>query len=93
MTPEGAVGLGGSFLCIYPTASPGGYQLCGRTLPVWNTNVRNAAFDTGKPWLFRHFDQIRFYEATEAELEDAYEKFRHGLFNVRIEHEEFSVRA
>ena len=27
VTPEGAVGIGGSYMCIYPMESPGGYQL------------------------------------------------------------------
>ena len=30
-SPEGAVGLGGAYMCIYPMESPGGYQLIGRT--------------------------------------------------------------
>merc|ERR1719493_552258 len=36
-TEEGTVGLGGAYMCIYPMSSPGGYQLVGRTLPIWNT--------------------------------------------------------
>jgi urea carboxylase len=36
-TQEGTVGLGGSYMCIYPMNSPGGYQLVGRTLPIWDT--------------------------------------------------------
>lgn len=31
------MGIGGSYMCIYPMDSPGGYQLVGRTLPIWNT--------------------------------------------------------
>ncbi len=27
VTPEGAVGIGGAYMCIYPMESPGGYQL------------------------------------------------------------------
>ena len=23
-TPQGAIGIGGTFMCLYPTASPGG---------------------------------------------------------------------
>lgn len=30
ITPEGAVGIGGSYMCIYPMESPGGYQLVRR---------------------------------------------------------------
>ncbi|CAJ2501908.1 Uu.00g047610.m01.CDS01 [Anthostomella pinea] len=35
-TPRGCVGIGGQYLCIYATESPGGYQLVGRTVPIWN---------------------------------------------------------
>lgn len=35
--PAGAVGLAGSFSGIYPRASPGGWQLIGRTeVPLWD---------------------------------------------------------
>ena len=35
--PVGAVGLAGSFTGVYPTASPGGWQLLGRTdLTLWD---------------------------------------------------------
>lgn len=59
VTPEGAVGLGGAYMCIYPMESPGGYQLIGRTLPIWNTFGRVGPFTPAKPWLLRYFDQVR----------------------------------
>ena len=59
VTPEGAVGLGGAYMCIYPMDSPGGYQLIGRTLPIWNTFGRVGPFSPAKPWLLRNFDQVR----------------------------------
>ncbi len=35
--PAGAVGLAGEYSAVYPRASPGGWQLIGRTeLPVWD---------------------------------------------------------
>lgn len=43
----------------YPMASPGGYQLVGRTLPIWNPFTRTGPFQAGKPWLLRNFDQAR----------------------------------
>lgn len=58
-TPEGAVGLGGAYMCIYPMESPGGYQLIGRTLPIWNTFGRVGPFSPATPWLLRYFDQVR----------------------------------
>ena len=48
-TPEGAVGIGGIYMCIYGMESPGGYQLMGRTIPVWKT-------EHNPPWLLDFFD-------------------------------------
>lgn len=52
------MGIGGTYMCIYPMASPGGYQLVGRTLPIWNAFTRTGPFQPGKPWLLRNFDQV-----------------------------------
>ena len=57
-TPEGSVGIGGAFMCLYPTPSPGGYQLVGRSLPIWNSYQINKDFPTGTPWLLQMFDQV-----------------------------------
>ena len=67
-TPEGAVGVGGQYLCIYGIESPGGYQLVGRTVPIWNRWATD-----GKAWKFNVFDRIRFYPILERELETARE--------------------
>ena len=45
-------------MCIYPMDSPGGYQLVGRTLPIWNTWGRVKPFTADAPWLLRIFDQV-----------------------------------
>jgi allophanate hydrolase subunit 1 len=42
-TPENAVGIGGAYLCIYGMEGPGGYQLVGRTVQVWNRHRRGPA--------------------------------------------------
>ncbi len=47
-TAEGTVGIGGMYMCIYGMDSPGGYQLVGRTLPIWNKYVKNAQFENGR---------------------------------------------
>lgn len=52
-------GVGGSYMCIYPMDSPGGYQLVGRTIPIWNTFGRTGPFTASKPWLLEFFDQVR----------------------------------
>ena len=61
-TPQNAVGIGGAYMCIYGMEGPGGYQLFGRTIQVWNTHRETPPFAPGHPWLLRHFDQIRFFE-------------------------------
>ncbi|MFC5696941.1 urea carboxylase [Pseudomonas sp. GCM10022186] len=88
-TAEGTVGIGGMYMCIYGMDSPGGYQLVGRTLPIWNRFVKNAQFENGQPWLLRFFDQVRFYPVSEAELDEFREAFREGRAQVRIEETEF----
>lgn len=84
-TPENAVGIGGAYMCIYGMEGPGGYQLFGRTIQVWNSWRATAPFQQGSPWLLRFFDQIRFFPVTEQELAEAREAFPHGRYPIRIE--------
>ena len=90
-TPENAVGIGGAYLCVYGMEGPGGYQLVGRTIQVWNAWKTTAAFPSGHPWSLRFFDQLRFYPVSAAELLDAREKFPHGLYPLRVEETTFNL--
>ena len=90
-TAEGTVGIGGQYMCIYGMDSPGGYQLVGRTLPIWNKYLTNPQFKNDKPWLLRFFDQVCFYPVSESELLEQREAFRHGRSAIRIEEEYFSL--
>jgi urea carboxylase len=92
-TAEGTVGIGGMYMCIYGMDSPGGYQLVGRTLPIWNKYLKNAQFENGEPWLLKFFDQVRFYEVSEQELTAFREAFREGRAQIRIEQGEFDFAA
>jgi len=92
-TAEGTVGIGGVYMCIYGMDSPGGYQLVGRTLPIWNKFLKNPVFQEGKPWLLRFFDQVRFYPVSETELDRLRADFREGRATVRIEEELFDFAA
>ncbi|CRK57359.1 Urea carboxylase [Alloactinosynnema sp. L-07] len=65
-TPQNAVGIGGVYLCVYGMEGPGGYQLVGRTVPVW----RHVPGSGARPWLLRQFDRLRFQPVTAAELAD-----------------------
>ena len=90
-TPPNVVGIGGAYLCIYGMEGPGGYQLFGRTIQVWNTHRQTQDFTDGKPWLLRFFDQIRFFPVTAAELEAWRRDFPLGKRSLRIETEQFRL--
>jgi len=91
-TAEGEVGIGGVYMCVYGMESPGGYQLVGRTVPVWNTYKQTAEFDAAHPWLLRFFDQVRFFPMAEAELLEYRRAFLRGQVQLDIKEEVFSVR-
>ncbi|UQY45366.1 5-oxoprolinase subunit PxpB [Mixta hanseatica] len=59
LVPAGSVGIGGSQTGIYPLASPGGWQLLGRTaLPLFNPQHQ-------PPTLLRPGDRVRFVPQKE----------------------------
>jgi hypothetical protein len=74
-TAEGAVGLGGPCYSIYPVESAGGYQLLGRTLPVYDLAGRNEIF-RDEPLLLRPGDRVRFHRVEEDELLELFEDVR-----------------
>jgi len=84
-TPENAVGIGGAYLCVYGMEGPGGYQFVGRTVQMWNRWRETREFATGKPWLLRFFDQIRFYPMGAQELLDYRKDFIAGRVSLRME--------
>lgn len=86
-TPNGTVGIGGMYMCIYTMESPGGYQLVGRTIPIWDKlslGEYTKKFNNGKPWLLTPFDQVSFYPVSEAELDQFVEDSKRGMFEVDI---------
>ncbi|QEE46385.1 urea carboxylase [Rhizobium sp. WL3] len=89
-TPENAVGIGGAYMCIYGMEGPGGYQLFGRTIQVWNTWRQTDVFAKEKPWLLDFFDQIRFFPVSHEELTEARAAFPHGGYPIRIDEGTFS---
>ncbi len=90
-TPPNVVGIGGAYMCIYGMEGPGGYQLFGRTIQVWNTHRQTDAFIEGKPWLLRFFDQIRFYPVSAEELVEWRRDFPNGRRSIKIEESEFRL--
>jgi urea carboxylase len=90
-TPPNVVGIGGAYMCIYGMEGPGGYQLFGRTIQVWNTYRQTNAFTEGKPWLLRFFDQIRFFPVSREELTEWRRDFPLGRREIRIDEETFRL--
>lgn len=86
-TAEGSVGVGGQYLCIYAIDSPGGYQLVGRTVPIWSEFGKSD-----KKWMFNVFDQLSFYPISEAEL-DASRERGDGSELVKIEVGVFDLQS
>lgn len=88
-TPENAVGIGGSYLCVYGMEGPGGYQFVGRTLQMWNRWRKTTEFS--EPWLLRFFDRIHFFPVSADELLTIREDFPRGNYRLRIEESSFSL--
>ena len=89
-TPPNVVGIGGAYMCIYGMEGPGGYQLFGRTIQVWNT-YRQAGPFADQPWLLRFFDQIRFFPVSHDELTEWRRDFPLGRRTIEIEDTEFRI--
>ena len=90
-TPPNVVGIGGAYMCIYGMEGPGGYQLFGRTIQVWNTHRQTDAFVDGRPWLLRFFDQIRFFKVSAEELAEWRRDFPNGRRSIAVEESEFRL--
>lgn len=72
-TPEGAVGIGGACLFTYTTATGGGYQLFGRTIPTFQLAMKHPQFKDS-PFLYHPSgDRLKFVEVSEKEILNIYE--------------------
>ena len=91
-TAEGAVGLGGPCFAIYPVESAGGYQLVGRTLPIYDIQGRNSIFREN-PLLLRAGDRVEFHRVEEEELLSLWEDVRSDRYRYEIENSPFDVGA
>ncbi|KAH7025475.1 allophanate hydrolase subunit 2-domain-containing protein [Macrophomina phaseolina] len=90
-TPEGTVSWGGSCMSLYPVDSPGGYQMTGRTVPCFDVLGWKKGFERERPWLYRDFDLLTYYEVSEQEMEELLQKFRAGLYEWEWEEVEFDM--
>lgn len=71
-SPEGAVGIGGPCVFTYTTPTGGGYQLFGRTIPIFQFSQKHPMFKDS-PFLYRSADRIKFHEVSEEEILNIYE--------------------
>ena len=85
-TPKGALGSGSVGYSIYSIDSPGGYLIWGMGLPdlCWNTFGR-LKVSKGKPWFFKNFDQIVYYEVDEEELNKLNQDLLLGKLEIETE--------
>ncbi|MFR5877033.1 MAG: 5-oxoprolinase subunit PxpB [Eubacterium sp.] len=71
---EGAVGIGGEQTGIYPIASPGGWQLIGKTpVKVYDSSKEN-------PILYKAGDYIKFQNITQQEFYDIDKQVKNGTY-------------
>lgn len=91
-TAADTVGLGGQYLCVYGMDSPGGYQLVGRTVPIWSGHRQHGAFEPGVPWLLRFFDRIVWDLVDPEELTAQRAAFAAGRLALTVEEGTFSYR-
>ncbi|WP_425297720.1 urea carboxylase [Nocardia asiatica] len=90
-TPSDAVGIGGKYLCVYGMASPGGYQLIGRTVPIWSSYRQSAPFEPGTPWLFRFFDRIVWEPVGAEQLLEYRAAAEAGRFDAEVSEGSFAL--
>ena len=91
-TAENSVGIGGAYLCVYGMESPGGYQLVGRTVPIWSGHRQRGVFEQGKPWLLRFFDRVVWHPVSPEELIEQRADFAAGRLDVEVDDETFGLR-
>jgi urea carboxylase len=65
---------------------PGGYQLVGRTVPIWHAG-------DDPPWRLRHFDELRFHPVSDAELAELRRASDAGTWAPRVQPGGFSLAA
>jgi allophanate hydrolase subunit 1 len=85
-TPQNAVGIGGVYLCVYGMEGPGGYQLVGRTVPVWRLSDHDE-----QPWLLRQFDLLRFTPVSAMELARQRADIKAGRADLSVRPTTFSI--
>lgn len=88
-TAEGTVGLGGPCLAIYPIDAPGGYQVIGRTLRIFDPRALSRP---GAEYLaLGPGDRVRFEEVDHQEIDELRRAMVEGRFRLWADEQRFSV--
>jgi len=91
-TAEGTVDLADFCSTIFGVDSSGGYQLIGRTAPIFQTSQKHPQFKES-PVLFRSTDILKYYEVSEEELREIYRLVHEeGKWQYDISKRKFSLR-
>lgn len=64
--------------------------MTGRTVPCWDYYSYKPGFEE-RPWIFRDFDILTFYQVSEEELDVLLGKFRAGKYDWEYEEVEFDM--
>ncbi|GAA5942647.1 bifunctional urea carboxylase/allophanate hydrolase [Sporobolomyces koalae] len=91
-TTAGTLGLAGTQCAIYPVASPGGYQILGRTLSPWSPIGRFEGEGVEKYFLIRSFDVIKWVPTVEEEFAKIEKDFNAGSYTPKIENITLSAK-
>lgn len=90
-TPERSIGIGGAFSVIYPTESPGSYQLVGRSaVPVYDIHQRLEPFKSTY-FLANPGDLWKFKPISIAEYKNIREQVFNGTYEYKIKPITFSA--
>jgi urea carboxylase len=90
-TPEGTVDLADYCATIFGVASSGGYQLIGRTAPIFQANQKHKQYKES-PALIRSTDILQFYEVSEEEVDKIFEEVDQGNYEYDIVPRKFSMK-
>jgi urea carboxylase len=91
-TPARIVCIAGQITSFYPVASPGGYQLLGRTpIELYDPEQRNPVFRSG-PVLPQVSDRHRYVPIDEAVYHEIRAEVENGTYEYVIEPATFSLR-
>jgi len=91
-TAEGTVDLADFCSTIFGVDSSGGYQLIGRTAPIFQASQKHPQFKES-PVLFKATYMLKYYEVSEQELQEIYRLVHEeGKWEYDITERKFSLR-